>query len=70
MQDFISGKDQSLAHAHEIEGLLIKDFRDNEYVFDVLSEPVARYMPGGGVQLYDEFNLTQVFKDFLLSRNS
>lgn len=67
MQIFISGQDRSLEFVHKIEGHLIEHFRDDDIVFDELSEPIARYFPGGGEQLYDEAVLAKVFKDFLSS---
>jgi hypothetical protein len=50
---FLSGEDQSIGLAGEIEGLVLEEFGDAPF-FDNLSLSLSLYRPGGGDHLDDE----------------
>ena len=53
LEDFISGKDRSLAISGEIEVALDRLFPDDDEIQDLVT-CFASYRPGGGEYLYDE----------------
>ncbi len=65
LQDFVSGRDQSLYFVNQIEALLLRHFRDTD-LYELLGEPVACYsIVGGEPGLADAKELTIAFKQAL-----
>lgn len=56
LQRFITGEDQSLALAGDLEGALTETFAKDERFEDLL-DALASYRPGGGPYLYNESQL-------------
>ena len=51
--EFLSGRDRSVAFTKELEANLDEAFPEDEY-FQELADDLASYRPGGGDLLYDE----------------
>jgi hypothetical protein len=61
MEEFLSGRDRSLALVDRIEGIIIEDFRTCDLFEDLLTA-VASYEPFGGEHYYDEEALATEFR--------
>lgn len=61
---FLSGEDQSIRLANEIEVLLVRDFPDSA-AFEKLTEPLASYRPGGGPHYYEASELSAALSEAL-----
>jgi hypothetical protein len=59
---FVDGTDTSLQAAHEMEGIVLEHFTDEDW-FDEASLALAQYAPGGGEHLYDQADLAEVLND-------
>ncbi len=58
---FLSGEDQSLGLANEIEGRLLASFSDAAW-FDEVETALALYRPGGGEHLLDAEGLASFLR--------
>ena len=65
LENFISGKDRTLAIAGEIEVALERLFSDDDEIQDYVT-CFASYRPGGGEYLYDEVTMAKK-SEYLIS---
>lgn len=62
MRDFISGSSHSMSLAREIEGIIATQLDEEGWVYQELEYALSVFSPGGGEHLYDEDDLSRLFR--------